>query len=315
MPDKASVHVDRPLTDISLHYRNPSYCGDVLAPPVKVVKESDKYFVYGRENFRVPNALRADKSKTQEIAYSVSTDSYFCEEYGFHELISDRERGNSDEALRPEIDTTEHLTDCLMLDREYRVANLVLDSTNPEWGAYNSSHFSNLALAWDDKAGADVRADFYFARFTIFRDSRRQANTAFLPTEVSYQLAQMEQVDELRKYTDPGLVTNSGIPPTIFGLRVVECESSYNSADEGLGTATFEETFGNNVIISYINPRPLSLKTLTFMLTFKSQQYETRKWRDDPRKADVVEVCHLEDPKIVAPACGFVYTNVMTQSV
>lgn len=307
----SQVHIDRALSNISLFYRNPSYCGDVIAPAVTVAKESDRYFVYGTEHFRIPPALRADKAETSEIAFSLSSDSYLAEEYGYHELVSDRERANSDDALRPDIDATEHLTESLLLDREYRIANTVLDNTNPGWGNWASSHFANLSLAWDNKATADPRGDFYAAKYQIFVDSRRKANTVFLPTEVAYRLAQIEQVDELRKYTDPGLMTDSGLPPKVWGLKVVECESTYDSAGEGT-TASFVETWGNNVVFAFINPNPVSLKTLTFALTFQSRPFEVRKWREEKRRSDVLECTHIYDSKIVAPATGFVYTNTIT---
>lgn len=311
MPSIGAVHIDKALSNISLFYRNASYCADVIAPAVNVAKESDKYYVYGKENFRIPPALRADKAETKEIAYSLSNESYFCEEYGYHELVSDRERGNSDDALRPDIDATEHLTECLLLDREYRVSNLILDSTNAQWGDYSSTHFMNLGAQYDDKAGADPRGDFYYAKFQIFLDSRKVASHAFLPVEIAYQMAQMDQVDELRKYTDAGLLTDSGLPPKVWGLKIVECASTYDRAAEG-NVASFSETWGNNMVIAFINPNMMGLKTLTFALTFQTRAFEVRRWREEKRRSDVLETTHVYDSKIVSAPCGFVYTNVKT---
>lgn len=315
MPATTAVHVDRALSNISIFFKNPSYQADRISPPVNVVKESDKYFVYGTEHFRIPPTLRADKTKTFEVGYSLSTDNYSCDEYGLHELISDRERANSDDALRPEIDATEHVTEVLLLDREYRVANLVLDNTDPQWGNYASTHFENLGAAWDDKSAADPRSDFYHAKLIVFADCRRQANNAFIPTEVAYQLPQINQIDELRKYTDPGLLLDSGLPTRLWGLTINECQSTYESQDEGATTVVRDETWGNNVVIAYINPNPMSLKTQTFSLTMQSRPFEVRKWREEEIRCDVIEVTHLYDTKIIAPACGFVYTNTMTSAI
>lgn len=315
MPSTSAVHVDRALSNISVFYKNPSYVADVISPPVNVVKESDKYFVYGTEHFRIPPALRRDKSETQEVTYSLSTDSYYCEEYGLHEKISDRERANSDSALRPEIDATEHLTEIMHLDREYRVSNLILDNTNSQWGNYASTHFESLAAAWDDKATAEPRNDFYHGKLVVFADSRKMPNTVFLPVEVAFQLAQIDQVDELRKYTDPGLMLDSGIPQKIWGLNVKECASTYESQDEGSTTIIRDETWGNNIVIAYINPTPMSLKTQTFSLTMLNRNYQVKRWREEKIECDVIEATTIYDTKIVAPACGFVYTNVMTSAI
>lgn len=307
------VHIDKALSNLSIMYRNISYCADVISPSVTVKYESDRYYVYGKEHFKIPTALRRDKSETREITYSLSSDTYFCEEYGYHELISDRERDNSDAALNPEVDSTEHITETLLLDREYRVANLILDSTNTQWGNYSSTHFNNLANGWDDLATADPRSDLYHAKFVVYLDSRKQANTVFLPVEVAYQLAQMDQLEELRKYTDPGLLTDSGLPPKIFGLKVVECQSTYDAAADGV-TEDLTETWGVNVVVAYINPQPMGRKTLTFSLTFQTRPFEVRRWREEKRRSDVVEVTHIYDTRIIAPACGFVYTNTMTSA-
>ena len=298
MPATTAVHIDRALSNVSIYFRNPSYCADVLSPIVNVNKESDKYFVYNKDNFRIPVALRQDKAETTELQYTLSFDSYFAQEYGYHELISDRERENSDDALRPDYDTTEHITECLLLDREYRVANNVLNSANLH--------------SWDDIAGAFPMNDIYHGKYVVFLDSRKQANTIFIPVEVAYQLAQMEQVLELRKYTDPGLLTDAGLPPKLWGLNVVEAESTYDQSADGSPTSTFVETWGDNVVIAFINPNPITLKTLTFSLTFQKRAFETRKWREEKRRSDVIEVTHLYDSKIVAPAAGYVMLNTMT---
>jgi hypothetical protein len=319
MPGLTGVHIDRELSNVSVKFKNPSFMADVIAPPVTVKKESDRYWVYGKENFRIPFAVRADKAMTQEITHTLTTEAYVCQEYGFHTLVSDRERENADEGLGPDIDATELVTDCLLLDKEYRTANYVLDSTNPDWqpggAAYNTSHFTNLDAAWDDRIGADPRADIYYGRYVIYRDARVQPNSIFLPVEVSMRLAQMDQIDELRKYTDPGLVTNSGIPGILYGLKVYECQASYNGAEEASTTSSFTEVFGNNVLMSYIRPGGISIKSLTFALSFQKQAFQTRKWREERRKADAIEVGHIYTTKIIAPACGFVMTNTITSTV
>lgn len=314
MPDVTGVHIPRALNNLSLYYRNPSYIADVFSPPVPVVKEADKYFVYGKENFRLGSSRRADKARTREIEYSLSTDTYYCDEYGYHELISDRERDNSDEPLRPDYDTTEHITECLLLDREYRFAQAVLDNTNTEWGAFASSHFVNLAEAWSDPASADPRTDIYNGKRFVFRDSRRQANMMAVPTDVAFQMSLIESLDELRKYTDAGLLTNSGLPSNLFGLRVSEAQSTFDAAFDG-ADEDFEETWGNNVLICYVNPQKTGLKTLTFSLTMQKRPMQVKKWREEPRSSDIIEITHIEDRKIIAPACGFVLLNCTNSDI
>jgi len=310
MPAYTGVHIDRALTNVSIFYRNASYIADEVSPPVQVRKESDKYFVYDRSHFRVPATFRADKDEASFIQYGVSDETYFCEEYALAIRVSDRERGNSDEPLRPDMDATECVTEVLLLDREIRVAGEVLDSTN--YGSYAATHFANLTLDWDDIVGATPRQDIYHAKYAVWRDSRKQATHIILPVEVSYRLAQMEQIDELRKYTDPGLLTDSGLPKVLWGLKVLEAQATYDVSVEGATAESFSECWGTNVVVFHKNPGTIGIRTLTFSITMQSQPFQTRKWREENRKSDVMEVSHRYDTKIVAAPCAMVLTSTIT---
>ena len=46
-PTVGDVHVERPLSNISVAYRNPEYIFDQIFPTVSVQKKSDVYFVKG----------------------------------------------------------------------------------------------------------------------------------------------------------------------------------------------------------------------------------------------------------------------------
>jgi hypothetical protein len=310
MPDVTGVHIPQALNNFSLFYRNPSYVAGVFAPKMPVSKESDKYYIYGKEHFQIGPAKRADKALTQEITYSLSTDTYFCEEYGYHEMISDRERGNADDVLSMDIDTTEHLVETLTLDKEYQIANMILSATNPQWGSFASTHIINLAAAWADPSNADPRTNIYYAKKIVFKDARKPANRIGIPTDVAFALALVDNLDELRKYTDPNLLTDSGIPAKFFGLEVSECQSSYNASPDGEADNMLS-TWGNNVVVAYVAPNGLGRKTLTFAATFTSRDFRVRKWREEPRESDCIEATHCFDSKIVAPACGFVFLNAI----
>ena len=316
MPGATGLHIERALQQVSLKYRNGNYVADKIAPVVKVKNLSDLYYIYNRDNFRIPNALRADKSETRELDWGATTDRYTSDFYGFKGAVSDLERQNTDAPFQLDIDTTEFLTDCLHLNREYAVASYVLNSTTPDWQQfgmpYNTTHFANLLAGWDDRIGADPRSDIYYGKYIIWRDARVNPNNIFFPVEVCFRLAQMNQIDELRKYTDPGLMTDSNIPRKLWGLDVNECQTTYNAGVEGSTTAAFTETFGNNVLMTYTNPNILGQRSLTFAATFQPREFQTRRWREDWRECDVIEVTHVWGVKMVASACGFVYTNAIT---
>jgi len=118
MPNLNAVHIDRALTNVSVRYSNPAYVGETMFPVVPVKKESDKYFVYGKEHYVQHGTLRADGAEANEFNWTVSTDTYSCEEYALKVPVTDREKSNADSPISPEIDATEMLTDAIKLDWE-----------------------------------------------------------------------------------------------------------------------------------------------------------------------------------------------------
>ena len=319
MPGLTGLHVDRELSNVSIKYRNGNYIADKLAPIIKVRKFSDLIPVYDRSNFRIPKALRQTRSRSSEIDWGANMDRYICEQYALSVAIDDAERQNADEPFNLDVDSTELVTDCLMLNREYQVASYVLNSSNADWTKYgtdySATHFVNLAAAWDDRAGADPRGDIYFGKFVIWRDARINPNNLFLPVEACYKLAQTAQIDELRKYTDPNLVSDSNIPTKLWGLNVSEAQTTFNAAAEGATAASFQEVWGNNAIMTYTNPTTMTLRSLTAVATFQAEQFQTVRWREEWRHCDLIEVRSAWGIKMISPACIFVYANAYTATV
>ena len=100
MPAVGQIHIDQALTNISVMYRNETYVGDQVFPAVPAPKRSDKYFLYKKEDFLTPSiasgtgalaSLRRPGTEAAEIDYSVSTATYFAEEYSYRGLVTDAE--------------------------------------------------------------------------------------------------------------------------------------------------------------------------------------------------------------------------------
>ena len=90
-PTRRDVHVNTPLTNLSIAYRNENYVGpDFLFPRVPVNKLSDLYWVFDRGAwFRDLAAPRAPGTRAKEADYFLSTGSYLCLEYALSHVIPD----------------------------------------------------------------------------------------------------------------------------------------------------------------------------------------------------------------------------------
>src|SRR3989344_162201 len=129
MPSRTQgdLHIDAALTAMSLRYSNKNYVAEKLLPRVQVQKESDKYFVYGKDNLRVPNTTRANGALAQQVSQSLSQDSYSITEHSLRELVTDRDLENADEALAPLEDAMRNTLDRIWLGLEKDVATRLRD--------------------------------------------------------------------------------------------------------------------------------------------------------------------------------------------
>ncbi len=132
MPQYETVHVKTTLSNVALAYfqTEAGFIADKVSPPVKVAKGSDYYFVFGREHFRVVDAVRRPMTTPVEIEHTVSTDQYVCQEYAMREAIADEEIEAADSPIEPEADAALYTSERLRLSRESRIATQLTTAAN-----------------------------------------------------------------------------------------------------------------------------------------------------------------------------------------
>jgi hypothetical protein len=212
-----------------------------------------------------------------------------------------------------EASVTEMITDMLLLEYENEVASLL---TNPD--NYNgnvlglSSEYATAPYQknWDDYTGDPLQTIAY-AVGQIQKATGRVPNTIVLPFEIAQVLANHPQVLEQTKYTNPELLTTSGIPRVFKGLKVLEAIS--NKQVEGRK----EAVWGNNVIIAWVDPRP-GLRKLSLSWTFTRRQAEREGWvrtirryRDEAKEGTFLEGSMVYSPRVVCKKAGFLISGVL----
>src|SRR5690606_4833184 len=120
-----NVHIDAVLTQISLAWPNNGLIGSELFPAVPVRKQSDKYYVFGRESWLAETSdFRAPGTEANEIpGLQVSLAPYYAQEHALQIAVTDEERENSDSPLSPDRDGTELVTSKILLGREVAIKN------------------------------------------------------------------------------------------------------------------------------------------------------------------------------------------------
>lgn len=313
MPEPSQVHVDTALTNVSVAYRNNDYICDLVAPPVAVRKQSDKYYIYDpeREALRSTDDARSPGAEATELNFSVSTDSYYCEDHALSAAIPDEERENADPAIQPDIDRTELLSDKIELNREIALQTLLSTSGLIPQGLVADPD------RWDVNDAADPLEPFQAARLSIYQNAQKRANTVILPYRVYEVMRNHPKVIERIKYSVAGVLSEEMLASLLDVERVVVARSMKNSAARGQ-TASVEPVWGNQAYMLYVPPRP-ALKQVAAAYTFvwtgatgsvKGSLVE--RWREPRRKADMIRVQKYYDQKLVAPTAAYRIGNVIT---
>lgn len=304
MPQLKGLHIDRLLTNFSQKYQNAAFVNERLFPVVPVEKESDLYSVYGLEMFNIYESRRANGGRSNEVDWTVGTERYSCEQYSLSDLVTDRSKDNADKPLTIEMDTVEFVQDTLDLAKEYRAAQIARNPSN--YIAANTEALSGTSR-WD-QSGSTPTKDITTAKKAIWKASRKMPNTIMIPNEIALEMSTNPEIVELRKYTDPNLLTDSGLPKRLLGLEVVEAGAGYNAANPGQ-QAQIADVWGKDIIIAYVDPKP-KLKTQTYGLTFRTNKY-VKKWRVEEREGDMVEVNDINDLAMIMSGCGFLLQSVI----
>ncbi|KKM05479.1 hypothetical protein LCGC14_1753720 [marine sediment metagenome] len=150
--DTGKLHLDTALTNVSVRYRNSEFMADLVFPEVPVDKQSNKYPVYGRDIMRPVDDLRRPGAVSNEIDWDLSHSPYYCDGHALNMSIPDEWRGNADQGLNLDVDTTEELTEKIDLNREVNlVAALVAGATTVDLTAIKWDNDSNDPLAKIDE--------------------------------------------------------------------------------------------------------------------------------------------------------------------
>lgn len=298
-----NVHIDQVLSNISVGFTTEqTTVADTLFPSVTVQKQSDLYYIHGRESWSINfgGDRRAPGSVANEIpGVRVSTDTYFCHEHALQTTVTPEERQNADSPLNPDQEATELVTAKIVLGRELAAKDIVLDTTN-----YLASHVETLSgtSQFNDYANStpitvfrDLFRTFHNTLFTV-------PNVAIIPWRVMHWLEDHPEFRERIKYVQAA-VPSQDIVANMLGLqRVVVPGGGMDSANPGQPN-DLSYVWENDIILAWVPPTP-GLKTPAFGYEFVwpvhgGEQYVDR-WFDIDRKADVFRVGRSYDLKLIA---------------
>jgi hypothetical protein len=293
-----SVHIDQVLTNISVGWPNNGLVGEKLLPSVPVKKQSDKYYIFGHEGWLPEDDARAPGTVANEVAgLAVSTDTYYAREHSLQIAVTDEERENVDSPLAPDRDATEMVTSKIMLGREVAIKTLVTTAAN-----YNAGNTATLsgAAQWNSAnyATSDPISDLRTGKAAVHAKIFMEPNTLVIPYQVMTALEDHPDFLERIKYSERAIFSPELLASVLGFSTVIVPGVGYNSANPG-ATPSLGYLWGKDVVMAWVPPRPgLKIPAFGYEFTWGTQYVD--RWREEPRKSDLIRASRRYDLKLTA---------------
>ncbi len=315
MPTPQDLHIDRALTDMSVRYRNEAMIGLLACPIIPVKKRSDKYFVYNQADaYTRPDDQIGPKGLPNELDWSLSANNYSVVDHALSDWLPYETIENADTPIQPEADTNEFLNEALDLAEEYRIANLLFNSSS--YAASNVNALTGSAT-WDN-TGADPVGNI----MTSIEKCFKRANTLVFGIAAWKVLrthpAILDAVKAATRYQgSPGGVATRDEVASLFEVdQILIGRARYNTARMGQ-TASYDRVWGGHCAALFVQKAP-GVKSLTFAATFCEMQKRTYTYFDPKRGtkgAEFIKVAWNSAEQVIANNCGYFIENVTSQTL
>lgn len=322
MPVPSEVHVDAALSTVSRGYaaQATKFVSNRVFPVVTVTKESGKYFIVDRyQNARRQHDdIRAAGTEAHETDFKTSTDTYLCNDHAEQGIVPDEERANADDAMVPELNRTEFLTDIVLLNKEIALVTL-LEATL----ASSGTNLTNLTNEWDDYTNGDPVGDMRTAITRFIANSAGVIPSGVvIPQEVFLALKDHPDIVDRVKYGSalgtPSVVTAQALA-AVFGIGEVLIAQCYKNTAKHNATPVGAAIWGENDVVLYYRPERVGLKVQSLGFTFAwtmggatQEGYQVETWRENGRKGDMYRVSFYYDQKVVDSTCGYRIANTLS---
>lgn len=272
-PNRSEVHVNRPLTNISIAYiqRAQDFVADKVFPIVPVMKQSDRYFVYTKDYwFRSGAAKRAPATESAGGGFEIdNTPTYFTDVWAWHQDVADQTRTNTDTPVDLDRDATLFVTQNLILRREIQfmqkyMSTGIWQGYKPAGTAIDFQPNVNGEGFWDSSVSNPMQ-DIDLLKNAIKSQTGFLPNTLTVADDVFFALRNNASILDRIKYTQRGIVSEE-LLAALFGVeKFLVASAVLNTAQEGPGgsvpvNGTFGFLVANSFLLCYANPAPSILQ-------------------------------------------------------
>lgn len=312
-PSLQDVHVDAPLTNISVAFMQEArhYIANQVFPSIPVDKQSDKYFVYDREDwYRDDAQQRGPGAESAGGGYKQSTDSYSTVVYAFHKDVPDQIMLNSDAPLDALRDATRYVTQ-IMLNRLER--QWVTDFFATSIWTTDVVGGTDFTL-WSNAAASDPIGDIETGKEAVLKDTGFEPNTLVCGYQAWRILKHHPDLVDRFKHTSAASLTPEMVAGVFELDRVLVSKSIKNTANENL-TGSYDFTAGKNALLCYVTPTPgIMVPSAGYSFVWRGiseglgASVAVRRFRLERNRAERVEAEAGWDNKVVSADLGYFFS-------
>lgn len=321
-PTSSQVHVDAILTNISVAYlqRAENFIADKVFPVVPVDKQSDKYFVYDKNDWLRDEArVRADGTESVGSGYNIATATYYADVYAIHKDIGDQTRANADAPINVDREAAEFVTHRLLTRREIQFVSDFM--TTGKWSVdvtgVSGSPSTGQTRQWNDYTNSDPINDIEAGKASILSTTGLEANTLVLGYDVFRSLKNHPDLVDRIKYTSSQTITEDMLA-RMFDIERVLVSKSVKATNAEGATGAYSFTTGKTALLAHVAPNPGVLTPsagYTFSWTGVSQgmglTIGTSSFRLESLRATRVEAELAFDNKVVAADLGYFWNTIV----
>jgi hypothetical protein len=327
IPTPGDVHVNRPLTNLSVAYAQSldKFQADNLAPIIPSDNRSDLYFIFTKDYwFRDEMKVRGIGAEAVDAGYGITTGSFACTPYAVRKAIPDMVRANEDAPLNSDRSAMRFVTRLERIRRELAFASVVFASgtwTTNITGNSSASNISGGTLQKWSISGSTPIEDVQAMCTLVELLTGYRPNSLAMGQQVWDVLTNHAELIDRLKYG--GQINNTlahittDLCAAVMNLEeIVVMSAVYNTAPEG-GTFSGSYIAGNNALLQYKNPDS-TIEDVTAVRTFTWRRYlsadvgfRIKKYRLEQYESDYVEMQSAFIHKVIAPDLGVWITPVV----
>jgi hypothetical protein len=330
----SSVHIDQPLTNLTLAYvqEQSNFIADKVFPTVGVQRQSDKYYIYDRDNMNRTGDVKklAPRTEVERIGMSISNDSYFADVFGLGMDFDEQTLANEDAMLDIRAAGAQTLVNRLLIHREEQFAATFFASgvwDNEIDGVASGSYSAGTnVVQWSDYDNSTPITDVTTARRTMqLASGGFKPNTMVVGKETRDIL--VNHPDILARLNGGATVSNTAMITDAKLAEIFEVENFYvmeavkNTSVEGV--AESNAFIGGKFAMLTHTPSSAGLMTPAAGLTFawnnipgaNNLGVTVESFSDDALRrqqvAEHIQVKMAYDMKVVGADLGYFFNTIV----